>query len=199
MNFVFIILGILALLVILLSIPLEFELIGQMQPGNKLRLRLTYLFGLISWNLSRGSRKEAQPEARSTRPDKEGLSIAQVGDLLQTEGLIESLGSLVIELFRKIRTDRIEADLRISLGDDYYTGMLFGCLIPIILYMETLPRSEVKLQPAFEEYILLEGSLFGNWRLSPIEVLNPCLSFAFSKPAWRAARKLISYRCSKKV
>jgi hypothetical protein len=92
----------------------------------------------------------------------------------------------------------VETDLRISLGDDYYTGMLSCLLIPLQLYARPLPKYNVVLEPAFEEDLLLSGKIDAGWQIMPIRVLGHCIEFACSRPVWNAARRLVSYRCRKK-
>ena len=190
--------GILTLLVILLCIPLEIELSGHMQGKPDVRVRFIYLFRLISWDLKRWKDKSDSGRPVPEKPKQNVLGLTEAWELSQVDGLIEVVWSLIKKLFHNVKAGRVEADLRISLGDDYYTGMLFGYLIPFMLYVEQPPQYDVKIQPAFEEDLLLEGNVYGNWQVRPIEVLEPCLAFAFSRPAWRAGRKFISYRCSKK-
>ena len=190
--------GILTLLVILLCIPLEIELSGHIQGKSDVRVRFIYLFRLISWDLKRWKDKSDSGRPVPEKPKQNVLGLTEAWELSQVDGLIEAVWSLIKKLFHNVKASRVEADLRISLGDDYYTGMLFGYLIPFMLYVEQPPQYDVKIQPAFEEDLLLEGNVYGNWQVRPIEVLEPCLAFAFSRPAWRAGRKFISYRCSKK-
>jgi len=198
LTLLIIILAVMAVLIVLLCIPLEIEISGLFQPGPDIRIRLRYLFGLISWDLKKQGKKPEYRKPGKVQQGRKGLSISQVWELSQTEGLIVASLKLISRILHKIRSRRIEADLRVSLGDDYYTGMLFGFLIPLILYSGQQPHYDVKLQPAFEEDLLLEGSIYGSWQVIPIKALEPCFVFAFSRPAWQAGRKLISYKCTRK-
>jgi hypothetical protein len=119
-------------------------------------------------------------------------------EIAQLEGLPEAAWKLANRLIRCVKSKKVEIDLRVSLGDDYDTGMLFGLLLPVKLYLELPPAYDINIQPAFEEDLLLDGSVFGSWQARPIAVMFPCLAFACSRAAWRAGMKMIGYRCSSK-
>ena len=85
----------------------------------------------------------------------------------------------------------IQSDLRVSLGDDYYTGMLAGLLIPLVLYLNRRYNGTIMLRPSFEEDLFLEGDIWGDLQVRPIQVLVPCLAFALS-PEFRQARRVIA-------
>ncbi len=84
---------------------------------------------------------------------------------------------------------RLTSDLTVSLGDDYYTGMLAGLAIPLVLYLNQRFDGEISLRPAFEEDLLLEGDLLAGFSLSPLKMIVPCLIFACS-PQFRRAERI---------
>jgi hypothetical protein len=98
---------------------------------------------------------------------------------------------LIKRLAHAIKICKLESDLRISLGDDYYTGMLIGLLLPVVLLLNAQLSSELKMLPVFEEDLMLDGSLTGVVAVRPIRILAPMTAFIFSQPVWGAAWTLV--------
>jgi hypothetical protein len=98
---------------------------------------------------------------------------------------------LAKHLSGRARVQSIQSDLSVSLGDDYYTGMLAGLLIPLVLYLNQRFNGTIMLRPSFEEDLFLEGDISGDLWVRPVRVLVPCLAFALS-PEFRQARRVMA-------
>lgn len=110
--------------------------------------------------------------------------------VLQTGGLLNSLWVLFKRLVRVVRISRIDTDLIIGLGDDYYTGMLCGLLLPALLILERINGSNIRLRPDFTGELVLGGYARTDLIARPAEIALPCLAFICSRPAWNAAVRL---------
>ena len=90
-----------------------------------------------------------------------------------------------------VKLRRLESDLKFSLGEDYYTGMTTGVLVPLLIVLNDRLHSDLKVRPAFEEDLVLEGAVFGSVRTAPALLLAPLWAFMFSAPALQACWILI--------
>jgi hypothetical protein len=138
------------------------------------------------------------PQVKQAVDGESGYNIFRFIDAVQVKGLGGRLRLLARRLCGRVRVNSIQSDLSVSLGDDYYTGMLAGLLIPLVLYLNQRFKGAIILRPAFEEELFLEGDISGDLRVRPIQVLVPCLAFALS-PQFRQARRIMAGdRCKKK-
>lgn len=180
-----IILCIAALIILLLVIPVRVELRGSVHNHLDLKFRFKYLFGLITWETSGRSRKR---KIRSeTGVAGEYSWLPRLYDVSRTEGLWDTSRKLLRGLWGRVKIENIDVDLTVSLGDDYYTGTIAGFLIPVSLFVNRQFNTDIRLQPAFEEDLLIEGHVNIDWQAVPWAILLPCLAFIFSVP-FRQAR-----------
>jgi hypothetical protein len=185
-----IVLAILALIILLLVLPLGIRLSAGFHGGAIFKARIKCFFGLLSWEMSTAHAREeksAKPELEKTGHH----TISQMIEAAQVKGLGARVKLLIKQIYRRVRVRSIQSDLRVSLGDDYYTGMLAGIFIPAVLYLNQRFDGTVLIQPAFEEELFLEGDICGDLQVRPVHVLVPCLGFALS-PEFRRARKIMA-------
>lgn len=154
MLFLIVFLILLALVLILLCLPLEIELLAQFREHSSLRLRFRNFFCRISWEAGK-ERKRGREAEKKPGVDHLGR-LEKAFDVIQISGLWERLWLLLKRLFRVVKVISIDTDLRVSLGDDYYTGMLCGLLLPVVLILNQQDNNDIKLQPAFEEDLILQ-------------------------------------------
>lgn len=190
MALLIIALSVLAIILLLLVLPLGIRLSASFHGGAVFNARIQFLFGLLSWDLSTGRARRDKP-ARPVAEREGTYRISRVVEAVQVKGLGDRIKLLIKHIFRRVKVQSIQSDLRVSLGDDYYTGMLAGLLIPPVLYLNQRFNDVVLIQPAFEEDMFLEGDVSGDLQVRPIHVLVPCLDFALS-PEFRQARRIIA-------
>jgi len=181
---------ILALIIILLVLPLGIRLSAGFHGGVVFKARIRCLFGLLSWEMS------TAPPRRDSRSKAEGekasyYRLSRMWEAAQVKGLGARIKLLIKHLYRRVWVQSIQSDLRVSLGEDYYTGMLAGIFISAVLYLNQRFDGVVLIQPAFEEDLFLEGDISGDLQVRPIHVLVPCLGFAISSE-FRRARNIIA-------
>lgn len=187
MALLFILIGILALIVLALAIPVEIEISAAIHGRAVSKTRFRLLFGLISFDVAGGAgRKEPRKTGGDGVPFLEKLfNVAQV------EGIWSRSWKLAKRLAPCVRVKRLASDLTVSAGDDYYTGMLAGLAIPLVLYLSQRFDGGISLRPAFEEDLLLDGDLFAGFSLRPLKMILPCLAFACS-PQFRRVKRIFS-------
>ena len=189
MALLFVLISITALILILLIIPLGVHLSASFHGGAVFRARISCFFGLFSWELSTGpSGKDKKTKQAADGRSSSGIS--RVIEAAQVKGLGDRIRLLAKHLARGTKLHYVRSDLMVSLGDDYYTGMLAGLLIPLVLYLNQSFDDAIKFRPAFEEDLFLEGDISGDLQVRPIHVLAPCLDFALS-PEFRRARQIM--------
>ncbi|MEI6186066.1 MAG: hypothetical protein WCP43_02565 [Dehalococcoidia bacterium] len=190
MALLLIALSIVALIFLLLALPLGIGLSASFHGGAIFRARIKCFFGLFSWELSTGG-KGRNKQAKQAADGESNYGVLRVTEAVQVKGLGNRTRLLAKHLLRRVQVQSIQSDLRVSLGDDYYTGMLAGLLIPLVLYLNRRYNGTIMLRPSFEEDPFLEGDIWGDLRVRPIQVLVPCLAFALS-PEFRQARRVIA-------
>ena len=194
MTLLFISIGVLALIVLALAIPVDIEISAAIHGRTVSKTRFKLFFGLISFDANGGAgRKELG------KPGGDGvLFLKKMFNAAQVEGIWQKSWELAKRLASCVKVKSLASDLTVSLGDDYYTGMLAGLLIPLVLYLNQRMAVGISLRPAFEEDLLLEGDLSAGFQVRPLGVLGPCLAFACT-PQFRQARQILSGgRCKKR-
>jgi hypothetical protein len=181
-----IVLIVLAAIFLVLLLPVYLEVSVAVHGSVDFRVRLIYFFRLLTWELGgrRGTAKVRKIKV-TKRP-----SLSSVFEAAQVEGLWERVGMLVKRLANAMKISSLESDITVSLGDDYYTGMLVGLALPLVIFLNEQFDYGLSLIPAFEEDLMLEGYLSGSLRVRPITVVAPITSFMLSRPVWHAGRIL---------
>jgi hypothetical protein len=185
LTVLFISVGVLALIVLALAIPVDIEVSAAFHGRAVSKTRFKLLFGLISFDADggTGTKELGKPEGDGVPFLKKLFYTAEV------EGIWQKSWELANRLVSCVKVKRLASDLTVSLGDDYYTGMLAGLAIPLVLYLNQRFDGGISLRPAFEEDLLLEGDLFAGFSLSPLRMIVPCLVFACS-PQFRRAKRI---------
>ena len=194
--------------VLLLLVPIDIE--GSVILGDRPKVRVLWLFGLIGKDLFEETgavkgpsseereelgRREAQKQSAG-RPKKEreskgqGLSSRDILSIIRTRGLMGSLKRFLKGLAGAIRVRRFRARLRMGLEDPADTGMAAGYLWSMIGCLESLHPLDVRIEPSFHEEVL-EGEVEGALRIWPALCVLPLLRFSISRPMHRAARQAI--------
>ncbi len=180
---------ILAVVIFLMALPLEIELFALVKGRARLTARLKLIFGLVSLNL--GAAGEPDSETIIQRSDQDDISVfSNLYEAVQTRGIWEQIRLLLRSLQGHVKVRQIDSDFKISLGDDYYTGMLAGLFLPLSLLVNQRFGSDIRIVPAFEEELIMEGYLKGSLGVRPIEIIIPCLAFICSPPV-RQVRRLL--------
>ncbi|MCX6008200.1 MAG: hypothetical protein NTZ34_13200 [Chloroflexi bacterium] len=186
MAFLVIGLVILLLIVLALVLPVYVEMALTVHGRVDCRLRVFYFFRLLCWELVRKTANKQEHRA-AVKEERSHITWSRIYRVIQVRGLWNSIWLLIKRLAHTIKIHRLESDLRISLGDDYYTGMCIGLLLPAVLLLNTQFSGELKMLPVFEEDLMLDGTLTGVVAVRPIRILAPMTAFIFSQPVWKAA------------
>jgi len=181
-------------------VPLDVVLHTDVYGKLKFRLRLSWLFGLVSREVT-GRKKPEEKKKVSKGKQKPGEGRKRAGDIfgiLRTRGLLEQLRCLLSDVLSRFKVRDLLADFRVGLGDPADTGLLFAFIGPATLWLNSVFPCQIRLQPSFEDEAVLEGYSFGEVRLLPIQMVAPVLRFAFSLATLRVTKKLVLTRWKRK-
>lgn len=187
MTLLVICLVILLIITLVLVLPVSVEITATFSGRVDVRLRIYYFLRLLGWEP--GKQKGNSRKARSEETEKPVPTVSsRLYRAVRVKGVWDRAWLLVKRLFSGMKIHNLESDLKISLVDDYYTGMLAGLLMPLVLFLNTRFSSSLKFQPAFEEEFIFDGYLSGIFQVRPISLLFPFIAFMFSHPGWRVVR-----------
>jgi hypothetical protein len=178
--------GIALLAVLLLIVPVDVTFFVERKNALRLGGTASLLFGLIrrTWKTGRYRRQKADgPPAKRERPQKTGRFLPAAF------GTPESAGKLLVcarDILRTLEVRELHARARIGLGDPGNTGMLFAALVPMSVFLRSLPV-DVRVEPDFEKEAF-EGCCRAGIRAVPIRLLRPLVSFLFSRAGWPLVR-----------
>ncbi len=190
---ILIIASLLVLVVFAFSVPLDVVLRIDVYGSPKFRMRLTWLFGLVSKEITK---EEKKPEYKKKagngkgKPRKRGSGAKTILEILRARGLLGQIKLLLKGILRLPRIKDLAADLKVGLGDPADTGLLFAIIGPTISFLGSYFPNRIKVQPSFADEPVLEGSLHGALRLRPIQFIPPLLRFVFSLPTIRVVKIL---------
>ena len=177
---------VLLLIVLVLTLPVYLEIALTVHGRVDLRLRMFYFFRLLCWEVVKKPAKKQEQRA-SAKKAHGHIMWSRIYKVIQIKGLWNGIWLLIKRLAHAIKIRKLESDLRISLGEDFYTGMFTGLLLPVVLFLNAQLSSELKMLPVFEEDIMVDGYLTGVVAVRPIRILAPMTAFICSQPVWKAA------------
>jgi hypothetical protein len=179
------------LLISILCVPVDAVLTLDTSAERKFRLRLVWLFGLISPELGRERRKPRQP-GRAKRKRRVGLRT--IWRILRTRGLLTKIKNLVRDALPQIKIKEIAVNLRLGLDDPADTGLVFAVIGAARPFLKLPRQYELTIQPSFSDQPFFQGYLRGVLRLQPIRLVIPLGRFVFSPTMLRVLRILVSSR-----
>lgn len=191
------VIAILAVIVLLLCVPLDILLRVDVNGKPRFRMRLAWLFGLVSKELGREKKEpEEEKEAveRKPKPRDRRADARVMLEVLRTKGLFTQLGRLLRGLLSRVKIRELTADLTVGLDNPADTALLFGFVAPAKLLLSYASPNKIRLEPSFADEAVLEGYLSGAARVQPVQLVPPLIGFACSLPTMRAVKILVLTR-----
>ena len=182
---------IISFLILLLVLPLNIEFSVKIYRQTNCKVRFRHFFKLLSWEFNTQQDNRHKLKLQQEKNDAYALS-QRVYKAAHVSGIWKSIWLLLKRVRGKIKVRKINSDFQVGLGEDYYTGMLIGILIPLIMFINTRIEGAVNLMPVFEEEPVLEGYLIGDIQVRPVSVIGASLAFLLSPPVWKARQILQS-------
>lgn len=191
--------GLAVLLIFILWVPLDMVLQADFDGKPKVRLKLSWLFGLVSRDITREKEKPAG-ERKAARGKKKRwwVNTGVIFRVLRTRGLLRHLKELIKGIFSCFHFREIAADFKVGLGDPANTGLMFALIGPASVFLGSSQRHQIRIEPSFGDDAILQGYSHGTVRLHPIRLVPPLLKFAFSLTTIRVAWILITDKWKRK-
>ena len=183
-----------AVITLVLCIPLNAVLRVDVYGRPKFQVRLVWLFGLVSKEITKGKKgtEEEKGIAEGKRkPGKRKIKARTIFQILRTKGLLKQLKRLLQDILKCLKIRDLRVNFRVGLDDPADTGLLLALIGPATFFLGSSRVHEIRVQPSFEDEAVFEGYLHGAVRLVPIQLAIPFLRFVFSLAAIRAAKTLV--------
>jgi len=187
------------LLLLVLCVPLNMVIHADVHGKPKVQLRFSWLFGLVSKEISRekGKPKEEKRAAKEKKKRKR-LDTRIIFSILRTEGVLRRFKELLKDVFSCFKFRDLVADFTVGLGDPADTGLLFAIIGPATAFLGSSHFHQLRIEPSFGDDAVLQGFSHGIARLRPISLLPPFIKLAFSLTTIRVAKKLIISKWKRK-
>jgi hypothetical protein len=180
----YIIAGIILLIILVLSVPLELKFDLDVRENIKTNVRVGWLFGLVWIDLRARERK--RPAERRERQRRLSLfSILRTGETWQR------LIRLLRQILGCVKVKQLYARLRIGFDDPADTGMMCAFLWPALTPLTLFESVRFSLEPVFNEPTF-EGGLRSRIKLFPIQVLGILLGFVLTPSNWQLLRVMVA-------
>ena len=185
--------GLAGLIILVLCVPLDVAFNLDMSGKPEFKLRLVWLFGLISKELSRENKK---PEAKrkitkEKRKEKRRIWFRTTLRILRTKGLPRQLKDLVKDILGQLKIRELGVNLKLGLDNPADMGLLFALIGATTPFLRLPSQYQIRVQPSFYGEAVFEGYLQGVLRLWPITLFGSLLRFVFSLAAFRVVKILV--------
>ncbi len=192
--------GLTGLIIFVLCVPLDVALNLDVSGRPRFRLRLVWLFGLVSKELDREKEK---PKEKKKHPEeklkkKRGIRFRTILKILRTKGLLKQLKDLVRGILGQFKIRELGANLKLGLDDPADTGLLFALIGATTPFLRLPPQYQIRVQPSFYDEATFEGYLHGTLRLRPVKLVWPVIRFVYSLTALRIVKTLVLSKWKKK-
>jgi len=179
-------------------VPVDVVLHMDVYGRPKFRMRLVWLFGLVSKEIRKGKKKPEEKAAEAKpKPRRRRIRARTIFEILRTKGLLGQFKRLLKDVFGCLKVRDLVANFRVGLDDPADTGLLFAIVGPTILLLNSSFPHQIRVQPSFDKAVL-EGYSYGTVGLWPIRLVTPLLRFAFSLATIRVLKVLVLSRWKRK-
>jgi hypothetical protein len=190
--------GLVLLLVLILALPVDLALRVRREERTRVAIRVRWLWASFQKGLMPRKPRAAEPpeEKPPAAPRKKRGPVRWPRYVLaaaRTEGFLLRVLRLGPDLLRTLRLRELLVDLRLGLDDPALTGECYGGLCTVLVPLQSLTGSRLRIEPCFDGPVL-EGSLETEIRVVPARILGAVLAFALSGPTLRAGRAVLQER-----
>ena len=192
--------GLAGLTIFVLCVPVDAALNIDTSGRPKFRLRLVWLFGLVSKEVKREKKK---PEEKKAPPKKKPKKKRRIGfrtisRILRIKGLLRQVKDLVRDVIGQLKIRELAVNLKLGLDNPADTGFLFASIGSITPFLSLPSQYQLRVQPSFYDEAVFEGYLHGVLRLWPIKLVSPFVRFVFSLATLRVVKILVLSKWKRK-
>ena len=184
-----IITGIILLVVLALSIPVDLTFEVATQATGRQKMRVGFFFGLVGKDLLPGKKKRPKKKPEKVRKATKGKrpSPGLIMSILRTRGLVTGVVKLVRRTLRSLHIRNLDASLRVGLPDPADTGLMYGLTWPVLMLRTNSDSVRLCMEPAFDGAVF-EANVRGAVRVYPAQMAANAVSFVVSPPGLRIIR-----------
>jgi hypothetical protein len=200
LTLLFILIGIIALLIFLLAVPIDLEYQFDNQLEKKSSTRIIWLFGLVNVELKKHKhdielKKSKIPKAKKKRKTTANVksNIRPFLVVIKSEGFLKRILKLFREMLTVAEIRQLQARLGFGLGDPAETGQLYGMVSPMFVFMYAMPGVNFVVIPIFDRTIF-QVEISAALRIVPLRFVRAILYFIFSIESLRAIKAAIKAR-----
>jgi hypothetical protein len=184
--------ALLALIIGVLAVPLVVVVDAQRVERLNVQWRVRWLFGLVNVRSTKrlpaspaptgaNRKRRAQPSAKDRgRGSYVGLAV------LTTRGFVRRAVQLAATLLQRVKIEHFHVDAAVGLEDPADTGILYGCLSPLLLVADARGL-DVRYRPIFAERGV-RGDCGVTLHVRPLSIVGTMVAFLLSPPVVRAMR-----------
>jgi len=182
------------IIILILCIPLDIAFHIDFYGRPSFRIRLIWLFGLVSKELGKGKK---EPEKKRKRRELR-TTARTIFEIIRIKGLVKKFCYLVKDIFSHINVRELRANFKLGLDDPADTALFFGPIYTTTLFIRSFCSHEITVQPSFDGEAVCEGYIYAAARLRPIQLVTPLMRFAFSLATIRAVKILVLSKWKRK-
>ena len=194
----YIVAGILLVILLVLSIPVDLAFAFRSGGDGKTIVRVEWLFGLVGREMVGRERPEEKAAPEKPKFKKKKRRFKDIFAIVRTKGLLKQFKVFIRDLLPCLKIKDLNADIRVGLGSPNDTGLLFAFIGPPVFWLSSTLPFRVNVQPAFEDEATFEGHAQGKVKLRPIQLFIPISRFLFSPATLRLLKNLITSRWKRK-
>jgi hypothetical protein len=215
----YIVAGIVLLILLVFSIPVDMAFNVGGPGAGRSRMRVGWLFGLLGKEFGRSGKRRIEqvgkdpadrrlahivvapveldgieePKERASKRKKKKRSTKPFLSLLMTKGVARGLLKMSRRILNGVRVRHLDARLRIGLDDPAATGILYSALWPVLVPPTYNSLAKVRMELSFEEPVL-DLTARGRIRVLPIQMVWSVLLFTLSPAGLRAMKRMVMQR-----
>lgn len=192
--------GLAGLIILLLCIPLDAALNLDMSGRPKFSIRLVWLFGLVSKEVSKREKKDEEKKKRTKEKPKKkrGIGFRTTLKILRTRGLLRQVKDLARGVLGQLKIRELAVNLKLGLDNPADTGFVFALIGSTTPFLSLPSQYQLRVQPSFSDEAVFEGYLHGVLRLRPIKLVKPLIRFIFSLAMLRVVKILVLSKWKRK-
>jgi hypothetical protein len=195
----YVIAGILLVIVLGLSVPVDLLFDFRTSRDREAVLRAEWLFGLVGKSLlprkKFGKPRKAKKPRKGKRRDLRTL--LSYFALVRTRGLATEFLRFVRRMVGSLHIRQVNADLRFGLDDPADTGIVYGALWPVLFLPAMSSSTTLRMEPVFDSPTF-EAAFQGKVRVFPAEMLANIVRFVFSPAGLRLIKTMVVLQWKKK-
>ncbi len=178
-----------ALIIILLSIPVGIVFYAERYEKSKYHIHFGWLFGIIKKELK-------QAERKPTKEEKMQFSFGMLKEL-PIKGLFKQIKRLLVDISGRFNIRNLNMDVTAGFDDPADTGCLCAAVYPVLTFYSS-KKCHINFNASFEGNGILQGYAAGELRFFPIRFVFPFIRFFFSRAVFKTIRIVIAQRWKKK-